>query len=107
MFAVVKHGARHPERHAVIGGALLVGDRGAHNPRVHRSALGGEGLGPIPAVAVQAGSQPFLCAVDRDGEVFAAGRVSARGERVLLDGPPWERRLRKSRSPVISLVRGL
>jgi hypothetical protein len=40
--------------------------------------LGDEGLGPIPAVAGQAGSQPFLCAADRDGEVFAAGRVSAR-----------------------------
>ena len=75
--AGVKHGARRPERHAVIGGALLVGDRGAHNPRVHRSALGCEGLGPIPAVAGQAGRRPLLCAADRDGEAFAGGRASA------------------------------
>lgn len=76
--AGVKHGARRPVCYAVIGGALLVGDRGARTPKDHRSALGDEGLGPIPAVAGQAGSQPFLCAADRDGEVFAAGRVSAR-----------------------------
>ena len=76
--AGVKHGARRPVCYAVIGGALLVGDRGARTPKDHRSALGDEGLGPIPAVAGQAESQPFLCAADRDGEVFAAGRVSAR-----------------------------
>ena len=87
MVAGVKHGARRPVCYAVIGGALLVGDHGARTPKVHRSALGDEGLRPIPAVAGQAGRRPFLCAADRDGEVFAAGRVSARGERVLLDGP--------------------
>ena len=58
--AGVKHGARRPVRHAVIGSALLVGDRRARTPKDHRSALGDEGLGPIPAVAGQAESQPFL-----------------------------------------------
>ena len=49
MFAVVKHGARRPERHAVIGGALLVEATAGHTtPGFTVVPWGARASGPSP-----------------------------------------------------------
>jgi hypothetical protein len=54
--AGVKHGARRPVCYAVIGGALLVGDRGHEPPRITVVPWGTRASGPSPRSLAKQGA---------------------------------------------------